>query len=363
MNIYIDESGVFKPEVKAQSISCVAALIVPSVIEPELFAAFELWKKSPSLQNKREKNGEIKGKSLNEREVSSLLHLLSHFDVLVEVVCMDMGMTSDTDIQRYKDRTNDSLSKSGWALKLNAPFNPKIIGSLSSPLFSQSLGLFELFRRVLDIAIPYYVQRFPQELASFNWILDSKDKSLTKYEEIMTSLIKPWLQMLTFEEPIRMQEYEDFSAFNEFIISKEDLLEPFKSIVIESKGAFNINKIFKNLNFAQSYPNTGLEIVDILTNCIQRAINNKLQFEGWRFLSSLIVFRVEQAIKIKGFISEDASKYASHTRQFVNYFTVCGKKMTVPDQLRAKAKKGYISWDYLENLTDKKVKRTSLEYY
>ncbi|EDR36340.1 hypothetical protein COXBURSA334_0966 [Coxiella burnetii Q321] len=42
-------------------------------------------------KSKINKNGEAKSSSLNEDEVSSFLIWISRFDVIVEVICTDLG--------------------------------------------------------------------------------------------------------------------------------------------------------------------------------------------------------------------------------------------------------------------------------
>ena len=96
MKIYIDESGSFKPdESKNNSVSCVTALIIPDVLETDLLKSFEQWKLQPSLKDKKDKHGEVKGAQLDEQEISSFLILLAKFDVIAETVCIDLGGVSD----------------------------------------------------------------------------------------------------------------------------------------------------------------------------------------------------------------------------------------------------------------------------
>ncbi len=364
MHIYIDESNVFKAEDKPHSISCVAALIIPDTLKTALFDKFNQWKLLPSLQNKVNEHGEIKGSKLDEEEVSSLLKLLSQFDIIVEVVCVDLGTTENCYVEQLKKDIADSFSKSQTSRKLNSQFNRDVLMSLSNPLFMQALTLFNLINKVLSVSIPYYVQRFPGDLGNFNWILDHKGGKIT--EEIMEKLIYPFLQNINLNNPSSTIAGEDYSAFNKFITENEYLLEPLKSrSASNSSMVYSINEIMKDLSFEDSHDQVGLQIIDIVTNCIKRAMNGNLRFEGWQYLPNLIVRRKPSSIKVTAVDPQNIPNPPPYTR-FVNYLNSYGKVMIVPqnvEQLVKKNKKGYLKWGYLDKITEGRKKRTILEYY
>lgn len=368
MLIYIDESGVFKAEEKEESISCVTALIVPNTLESALFHEFDEWKSLPSLQKKMNGNGEIKGSRLDEEEISSLLFLLSKFDVIVETMCVDMGLTTDADVTEYKKVTANSFSNSQAGQNINAKFDKNALMSLSNPLFYQSLLLFRLINNSLKTSIPYYVQRFPNELGSFSWSLDAKDNDITEYEKILALVVMPFLQSINYNTPSHILEGEDYSALKKFYIDHENLLEPLKSKANSTSSLFlDVNSIMEKISFKQSHKNSGLEIVDIVANCIKRAMNGHLQFNGWRYLSSLVVSRKEGAIAVTR-VNPEISRQQPSYANFVNYFRECGKQMIVPDGIKQKLKKGYIRWTYLQDLPNKQNESDDLikiwlEYY
>lgn len=352
MRIYIDEYGSFTPTSKPQSYSCVTALIIPDVIEAEFLQAFNQWKLSSFLQGKIDKNGEIKGKVLNEQEFSSLIWLLAKYDVLIECVCVDMGTISQSDFEDVKKKYADNFSKSQMGTKLSQELNCDPIMSLSNPNFAQGYTLFELTNNVLKVSIPYYVQRFPQTLGNWEWILDAKDITITDYEKILTQLVKPFLQSINLKNPIGVLESEDYSVMRNYFIAHEDLLEPLKSEIKEKPGViFSISKIMENIVYEQSHTNLGLQIVDILANCIGRAMRGNLQFEGWRYIPGLIVLRADQAVQILRFSSNELPSTPLHTREFVNYLGQFGKYMLVPDEIRPKMTKGYMAWEFLNTLS------------
>lgn len=358
MRIYIDESGIFKPEPnKPSSVSCITALIVPNVLEKNLFNAFNQWKQLPSLQNKENNSNEIKGSKLDEKEISSLLLLLSRFDVIIEVVCVDTGKTTDSEVARDKLDLSTRFLNSQIGAKVNNKFNKDVLMSLPDQLYLQGLLLFQLVNEVLKQSIPYYVQRFPKDLGSFDWFIDAKNKNITEYETISTHLVMPFLQAINHTNPSYYLVEEDYSAFSKYLISEKDL--------VDKKGLFSINEIMKNLSFEQSETNVGIQIVDILANCIRRAMSDHLQFEGWKYLSNLIIRREKQSImltKLNLQITNSPFSYA----KFVNYFQCCGKQMLVPNSIKPKIKltnKGYIKWCYAEDLSCDPIKVVYLENY
>ena len=242
MRIYIDESGVFKLEpYKHSSVSCITALIVPNALEKELVCAFNQWKLLPSLQNKKNKLDEIKGSTLDEKEISSLLLLLSKFDLTTEVVCIDTGTTTKSDVSQHKQELSTNFSNSKTGAKVNHQFNKNVLMFLPDQLYLQGLLFYQLVNEVLKQSIPYYVQRFPKDLGSFNWFIDAKNKCITEYEKILTHLVMPFLQAINHENPSYYLIGEDYSAFSKYLISEKCLSG--------GKGFFSINEIMKNLSF------------------------------------------------------------------------------------------------------------------
>jgi hypothetical protein len=312
MEIYIDESGGYQPSTKPHSISCVAALVVPSQISPKFFEAIKKWAASPYLQHRLGANGEIKGKLLNESECASFLKLMAQHDVIVEVVCTDMGMTSDEDIVKHKNK---------WPQKNgdDSPYEPSKLINLSSQLYAQMHALFTLIHQVIKVAINYYVQRLPHELGSFEWIIDAKDSTaITTYEGLFAWMIMPVLQSISKDEPLGIVNGFDYSHFNnEYLIHTD-----------EPPGCINISALMNNIRYVNSQHNIGLQAVDVVVSCIRRAMVGNLQFDGWKYLEKLVVFRKDQAIRVQGFI-ERPEYVGVPYGEFVNFFTKYGKQMLV----------------------------------
>src|SRR3990167_3752113 len=366
MNIYIDESGSFTSDMKKEhSISCVAALMIPDILEDSLFKQFEQWKLTmPDEKKDKNKNDEIKGSKLNEDEMGSFLAVLTRFDVIVEIVCIDMGGVSNTDVKKYQNELSKSFSSSATGIKINIDLKKDILKSFPEKLFVQSYCTYMLIDRTLNVLIPYYVQRLPSELGSFKWFFDSKDIVITEYEKAIEILIKPFVQWNNhYDNKSGVLEGEDYSAFEKYLVSHNDLLEPLKSSITKNHLVFSINEIMEKMIFTESHKKSGLEIVDIIANCARRAIIGNLQFPGWNFFSNLVVFRKDCPIKLLTFSAEKECKMQASIN-FISYLLSHAKQMIVPSNLKSKIKMsnmGYSRWTYRENLRDRK--RITIECY
>ena len=99
MHIYIDESGIFSnPADKDNVASCIAGLAVPTTKKKELFKQFKAL-----TRNWRDKNGEVKGSKLDEPQIASIIALLRKFDVILELIVIDLGLHTEGEITKFKD--------------------------------------------------------------------------------------------------------------------------------------------------------------------------------------------------------------------------------------------------------------------
>src|SRR5882672_8008816 len=169
MHIYIDESGVFKPE-KNSKASCVAALVIPSSKKVRLMQDFLVLS-----ANWPKKDGEVKGSLLDEPHIAQVVSLLQRNDVLVEINAIDSGLQSEADLMRVKDNMTKVMF--GWATP-GHPLTKELLQiaeaykNTSLQLFIQAFMMQSLIYRVIQHSISYYARRVPKELASFHWVID-----------------------------------------------------------------------------------------------------------------------------------------------------------------------------------------------
>ncbi len=367
MKIYIDESGAYSIDKKQQahSVSCVAALVIPFTKENDVFRFFEQWKTHPSLKNKLDKNGEVKGSKLNEADFKSFLLGLANFDLMLEVDIIDLGLTSDIEVEKHQSAMASSHANSVTGRKTNAQFSRDIIASLSLPNYVQMLSTSTLIHKTLETAVNYYAQRFPQELGDFQWIFDAKDNAkVNDYENTLTKIVLPLVQTYCIDRPFSSVEGFNYSYFEKYYIEEKYVLEEYKKRRNENSSFVSVSDVMQNMHFVPSHTNLGLQMVDILANCVRRAISDRLQFDGWKYLSSLIIRRSKNAISLTRFSGLMEAKARTPLANFVNYFQSSGKQMMVPDSLVGsdKLKNGYSRWCILEEIPkDTEVKKIIFE--
>jgi hypothetical protein len=314
MNIFIDEAGIFvKPRHKKWSVSCVGALAIPDEDLENVLSGFEKLKGQWKVEGK-----EIKGSKLNELEVSSLISFLKQFEVIFEVTAIDMAMQSNSGITKHRLATADNITKNTNGCHPNVVKQlediKKQFQSLSNHLYVQSWCTCVFMYTVLQYSTLYYAQRKPKELAEFYWTIDAKHKEITPYETLWLDVVLPFLQSKSLRDPFIGLKEANYSYFEKYCEVMPETPEHLKKAT-ETESPFpcvHINDIYKkNLSFEESKDNLGLQIIDILTTSIRRAMNGNLQFNGWREIGCLMVqSRVgAQEIKLIDLCGEKHPKY------------------------------------------------------
>jgi hypothetical protein len=115
MHIYIDESGIFRNPANQENVaSCITALAVPTTKKKELFKQFKAL-----TYNWKGDNGEVKGTNLDEPEIASVILLLQKFDVILELVIIDLGLHTEDEITKFKQlQANKMTQDSRWNVGL-----------------------------------------------------------------------------------------------------------------------------------------------------------------------------------------------------------------------------------------------------
>lgn len=293
MNIFVDEAGIFViPRKKKSSVSCVGALMMPERVTRIVFDEFLKLKESWGV-----KEGEIKGSKLNEPEVASLIRLLSRHDIIFQVTAVDMNMQSAKELEYHKEMQAKALTKN-----LTEKHHENLVKALRdlqgqllklpTQLYVQSCCTFELLSSSLQKATLYYSQRQPEEIGDFYWYIDAKDKEITPFEEFWTKVVLASLQSKSFREPFIQLIEADYSHFIKYCDEKDEPPEHIKDAVSQLTPFqyVNINDIYKkHLKFDQSHTNPGIQMVDILTTSIRRAMNGALNPSGWELIGQLMV--------------------------------------------------------------------------
>jgi hypothetical protein len=293
MYIYIDESGVFNiPTYRKWSVSCVGALVIPESDRDEIFKGIKKWRRVWGYFE-----GEMKGRSLNENEIASLIEFLSGFDLIFEITAIDMVMQSHQGIVRHRFSQADAFTEN-----LTDQYHPnfmkqvegiqKKLRVLANPLYVQAICTFKLLYSVFQKATLYYAQRQPHELSYFHWIMDAKGRDLTPFEDLWTTIVLPILQSESIKNPFITLKGANYSHLDKYFHTKEQTPDYLRNAVGDKRPFHyvQINEIFKrNLRFEQSHRNIGLQLVDVLTTSVRRAMNGNLKIEGWGNIGRLMV--------------------------------------------------------------------------
>ena len=151
MHIFIDESGSFDvPKTNKWSVCCIAALVIPDSQYVEIMRNFEALKCVWNAEGK-----EVKGKDINEREISSVIQMLGRYDVLFEATTIDMGLQSDDAIGKHKETQAQNITKN-----LTPTHQPSLVydlaalqaklRQLSNPLYGQFVLGAALLAKVIQ---------------------------------------------------------------------------------------------------------------------------------------------------------------------------------------------------------------------
>ena len=183
MRIYIDEAGPFLPPNPPRSLfSLVLALIIPSAIEQELLCEFlrlrDTW---PN------RNVEIKGSSLDESQAAQLINLVLRYDIIVAFSALDANTHPDPVVNDFKNRQADAVTASITREHHPNPIQRyhelgECVRMMPNQLFLQAVATWELIIRTIREVTVYYVQRQPLELGDISWVIDRKDRTITRWK-------------------------------------------------------------------------------------------------------------------------------------------------------------------------------------
>jgi Protein of unknown function (DUF3800) len=301
MRIFIDEAGNFVVPTGGQSLfSHVLALVIPSSIENDLFHGFlrlrDTWPNNAV---------EIKGSKLDEPQAAQLIDLVSHYDVFVKFYAVDMATHGDGVVGAFKARQADAITA-----RLTLEHHPPIVAQLEglaevirrmpNQLFVQAFLVIELVLKVIEESTLYYVQRLPGELGSIAWIIDRKNRTLTEMEDTWSTLILPMSEGHFAQHPLPTLKGADYSHFDvRYGINPKD--EEMKRHIEWTREAYGIRDadqppglnagllLSEQREFADSASSLGLQLTDMLATALRRALNNRLQFPGWKHFGRLLI--------------------------------------------------------------------------
>ena len=97
ISISMNPASFAIPLIRRMFASCVAAIAVPTTKKKELFKQFKKL-----THGWADKNGEVKGRTLDEDQIASVRSMLQEFDVLLQIAMIDLGLHTEDEITRFK---------------------------------------------------------------------------------------------------------------------------------------------------------------------------------------------------------------------------------------------------------------------
>jgi hypothetical protein len=335
MHIFVDESGTFTQGQTADAVSVVGALIVPEV------RLAKIQEKYAALRSDLPKQkGEVKGRLLGEADVARVVAMLRRYEVLFEVTAIDLAVHKPEEIVSHQMAQAEQITRT-----LTEKHSKKIQGQvrdlrhrlelMAPQLYAQAAATFSTVRTVIQHATMYYAQRIPKELGAFYWVIDAKDRvGTTDWEEWWSVVVALDLQSRSLSDPFGTLEGADYSYFQRFYGEVSPGMKAhFKGA---DRGVDGGMITQEHLRFS-SEAEAGLEIADIITNAIRRALSGRLALSGWAGIRSLMIHRKGPYIEL---VSLRDAVVPSSYEGVVRHFTERGKVMLSPRLLRQAAREG-----------------------
>lgn len=288
MYIFIDEAGIFidPAQTKKHNVSMIGALVIPEQYYSQIMQCMKEIKEEWGYE------GEVKGSKLKESQVAQLVTMLLEYNVLYVVVACETALLTPLALKWHKNNFArhilSNISKFHHPNMVNQIMEMSFaIEKFSNQLYVQYILMLDLIVRIHQYSTLYYAQCLPAELGSFHWIIDAKEKNgMTPVELWWKEILNPCLQGMSIKEPLIFLEGADYSFYEKYNT-------PYGS---------DINKIMEGLNFQSSSAHDGLQLVDVLTTVLRKALNNKFEYHGWQDIGKLMKkFRKEEIIPFLSF--------------------------------------------------------------
>jgi hypothetical protein len=333
MYVFIDESGAFCGlNGTASAPSVVGALIVRESRLDALAANYVRLR-----QHLPKDKGEVKGRQLSERHVAAVIRLLIAHDVLFEATAIDPGMHGLGNIQDHQAK-----QAAGITANLTDAHHPNVhVGSwdlrrdleaMSAPLYLQSLAMFDIVQTSMNHASAFWAQRHPEELAAFRWVIDAKHAAepLTPWERWWSRCVMPILQARSAHRPMMQLEGADYSHFQRFLMDWQPWAFPNSERPTDNKCVNLRLLLTEDFRFSAEIE-PGLELVDILTTAVRRALRGSLAHAGWTELPRLMIHRKHQYVSLIaiGDAAETPTNGLKY-RRALNLLSKGGRSMLTP---------------------------------
>jgi hypothetical protein len=296
MHIFIDESGVFAKGDGPEAISAVGALIVPSAQMRKLERRYAALR----ADLPKDARGEVKGRLLAEAHIRQVVDLLDRHEALFEAKVVDLGLHTAEELAEHWGRQAEAITANltpehNEVAVAYAWERRRQLDAMPLQQYVQAVLMITLIDTVVRHATLYFAQRLPAELGAFHWVVDAKEPAaVATFEDWWSVMILPALMDRSRREPLGTVRWADYSHFERFRRrSGRELPDrtPIEPGGGRSEPALDIGSVVKEDFRFSSAAEPGLELVDILTTGVRRALRGHLGEEGWSSIPRLMINR------------------------------------------------------------------------
>ena len=318
MQIFIDESGIFAGQ-GDKALSVVGVLCIPDKSLPKITGKYLKIRSQLQLGG-----GEVKGKNLTEKDVNRVIEILRRNEAIFEASVIDVSAHNHAAVLEYRDALAAYMEST--LERFNTEGQKEVretIGQLRRmPLnpFLQAMATVDVLESVLAHIPLYFSQRDGRELGTFKWIVDAKNHAgTTDWERWLSTYCPRVLAARSKTNPGGRLEGGDYTHFSKFEAPTQD-----------GTPATDLQLLFADIHFSAA-PEPGLELVDIVTTALRRALVGHLREDGWQDLRRLMIHRPDRhyisLMRLDGASSMPIEpKYAEVVRKF----TRDGRLMIAP---------------------------------
>jgi len=334
MHIFIDESGSFGGVGQdGPAVSAVGALILADASMPKLFRRYERLR----VNLPKNKAGEVKGSKLDERQVAAVIDLLRRNGAIFRPALIDMADHAAADIAAHRAKRIESLGAN-----LTEEHQPELragvadlqarMAAFPDPLYVQMVLTIDMLRHVMEEMVNYHAQRNPKALAQFHWVVDAKQPTqVTDWEDWWSRTIVIWLQAISLAKPGAFFSEGDYRYFERFRFRELPayIAEEARRLGVKSTQGIDLGMMFTESFRFSSAIEPGLELVDIVTNALRRAMVGNLAEAGWLPLRTLMIHRPDLYVWPCSLLAEER-KLDRPYRRTLNHFREGGRNMLAP---------------------------------
>jgi hypothetical protein len=246
-------------------------------------------------------DGELKGRTLNERNFRRIFTSLGNLDVVPILVAIDMALHDDARVAASKARQAQILRDSAAGEEFPPTFREDVhdlaarLERLSNQSYVQSVVQTQAIARTMRIAATHFAQTESATLGSAVWRIDAKDKTVQECERLWTDLVMPFLQTIFLEQPLLTisDPRFDYSAMTRFENAPQ-ATPPAHLMAARPRGgagpflSSDLRKYLADLSFQDSISSEGIQLADVIGSAFTRACNGRLERRGWDRLGGLL---------------------------------------------------------------------------